>query len=298
METPKGAERNSGFESLTFDALAKLAIGAKTKHVRRKRVNAISRRAPKSVLDLAEHLCASRYRSRRRLGAELVAAASQHSPLVAKKASTLLCKLIDEHRDAEELRTILGAVSNWGVTMFATSPQRIIRRVRSHAFHTNWRIRLQVAQLLGTATDPPSQATLVQLSTDRSAQVRNWATFALGELSEQSSPPILEALANRLQDTDWETRQEAINGLLKRGDPRGVSALLYDLQHGTPSSLLFETAAAQGCVPCLPMLRKLLQDSRKSTSTDREWLSSLEYAVRSLTRIERERVGKNCPPSS
>ena len=63
----------------------------------------------------------------------------------------------------------------------------------------------------------------------RYVDCRNWATFALGALSELDSPAIREALAARLADADDEVRGEAIGGLAKRQDERAVDAILGEL---------------------------------------------------------------------
>ena len=47
------------------------------------------------------------------------------------------------------------------------------------------------------------------------------ATFALGTQCEAATPEIRNALADRLADTDDETRSEAaMVGFARRGDPR------------------------------------------------------------------------------
>jgi HEAT repeats len=71
---------------------------------------------------------------------------------------------------------------------------------------------------------------LIILSSDPDDDVRNWATFGLGDMTECDTPELREALVERLEDTHEECRHEAILGLAKRHDGRVKPALLKALQ--------------------------------------------------------------------
>ena len=63
---------------------------------------------------------------------------------------------------------------------------------------------------------------LIALSADADADVRDWATFALGTLAAADTPELREALAARVEDADEDTRLEAVHGLALRGDTRAA----------------------------------------------------------------------------
>ena len=65
-------------------------------------------------------------------------------------------------------------------------------------------------------------AALIALSADDDLDVRDWATFALGTLSEDDGAPLRDALAARLDDEDEDVRLEAVHGLALRGDARAA----------------------------------------------------------------------------
>ena len=67
---------------------------------------------------------------------------------------------------------------------------------------------------------------LVELTSDPEPGIRDWATFALGTLSPQDTPVLRDALAARLDDSDDDTRIEAVHGLALRGDTRALDAVL------------------------------------------------------------------------
>ena len=70
---------------------------------------------------------------------------------------------------------------------------------------------------------------LSDLSRDADEEVRDWATFGLGSLTEVDTPELRETLLARLVDTDDNTRGEAVIGLAKRHDPRVVAPLIREL---------------------------------------------------------------------
>jgi HEAT repeat protein len=75
---------------------------------------------------------------------------------------------------------------------------------------------------------------LIRLSRDRSARVRNWATFGLsqqlGDPHPIDTPEIREALAARLQDDA--ACAEAAFGLAARGDRRALPIVQRALEGG------------------------------------------------------------------
>lgn len=75
---------------------------------------------------------------------------------------------------------------------------------------------------LGTSRDERILDTFLKRSAHQDAQVRWWATFGLTRLTDEDSPRLRAALADRLHDDHLNTRVEAVYGLIARGDPRGM----------------------------------------------------------------------------
>jgi HEAT repeat protein len=89
-------------------------------------------------------------------------------------------------------------------------------------------VRRAVAMSLHTSWEQPAISALCQLTSDQSASVRDWATFAF-RVSQTDSPQIRAALLQRLFDDDMTTRSEATCALAKRGDLRCLEQLRRDL---------------------------------------------------------------------
>jgi methionyl-tRNA formyltransferase len=92
--------------------------------------------------------------------------------------------------------------------------------------HPDPHVRGGVATALAGRRQPEAVEALIALSRDPDDDVRDWATFALGTLAPQDTPELRDALADRLDDEDLETRVEAVHGLAVRGDARAVEPAL------------------------------------------------------------------------
>lgn len=108
---------------------------------------------------------------------------------------------------------------------------RVISRLAALRAHPDPDVRFAV--VLGVSGHDTDEAvgTLMALSVDAEAQVRDWATFGLGQQIDRGTPAVRAALAARLTDPDPDTRQEAFTGLAARGEVMMVQrfSLLPDL---------------------------------------------------------------------
>jgi HEAT repeat protein len=93
--------------------------------------------------------------------------------------------------------------------------------------HPSPDVRLGVARGLIPGDLPETPAVLLLLMKDPDDEVRNWATFSLGQQTQYDSPEIRSALRECLNDTFEDVREEAIWGLALRRDSQGLQALLY-----------------------------------------------------------------------
>jgi len=93
-------------------------------------------------------------------------------------------------------------------------------------------VRHAVAASIAVAQRPEGVAALIELTEDLDDEVRNWATFALGQYTEESSEGVLGALRRRLRDAYEDARLEAIWGLARRKDEEGVRLLKERLAGG------------------------------------------------------------------
>lgn len=125
----------------------------------------------------------------------LIAATQDIDPRVVASAVTA----IGHHRNPAALNTLLPLVS---------------------ADHepTRFALALALPHLISKDADErhPGVVALMHLTTDRSADVRDWATFGVGTQLDVDGPAIRACLTARLLDDDEDTRREALDGLARR----------------------------------------------------------------------------------
>ena len=86
--------------------------------------------------------------------------------------------------------------------------------------------------------------TLIALTRDTEAAVRQLATSGLGGFDREDTEDVRLALVERLEDTDAETREEAIFALAQLGDDRVAAALRAALEEPETSELIEMAAMA------------------------------------------------------
>ncbi len=166
-------------------------------------------------------------------------------------------KLIDTEQDERVLCSL-------GVGLGHISPEpRKVKPLLKLKDHPDSDVRFGVAFGLGCEDDALAIQALIDLSYDEDGKVRDWATFALGSLTELDSPQIREALFSRVVDFNDTSSApgEALVGLVKRQDERAFELLLNHIQAGNTGTLVFEAAEALADARLYPILVKLREDS-------------------------------------
>jgi hypothetical protein len=124
------------------------------------------------------------------------------------------------------------------------------------AAHSEARVRYAVAVCVGPRTEDVATRTLVALMKDNDRDVRDWATFGLGDLGHADSPEVRAALAERLLDLDEEVRGEAMVGLANRSVTEVIPAILSELRT-TGALLAIRAAGILGDSRFVPELSRL-----------------------------------------
>jgi HEAT repeat protein len=148
-------------------------------------------------------------------------------------------------------------------------------RIASLASHSDARVRYAVAVCLGPRPEDDATRTLIALTKDDDRDVRDWATFGLGDMSDADSPDVRAALVARLVDLDEEVRGEALVGLANRGVKDVTPAILEELRL-TGSVLAVRAAGILGDSVFVPELERLLA----TTPTQREVRAALARCSR------------------
>lgn len=123
----------------------------------------------------------------------------------------------------------------------------------AHAEHPDPDVRLAVARALPSVAGPewldlahPAVTTLMLLTSDEDADVRDWATFGLGTQVKVDGAAVRQCLLARADDSHEDTRAEAIAGLARRHAPGITRRIREALCADTVGRLTVESACALG----------------------------------------------------
>jgi hypothetical protein len=202
-----------------------------------KAIAILHRSGDHAVFDICVDLCRSADPCRRAVGAAVLGQLGYFSELLRDERFGLLKEMFDRElsgdADPELLASICFAFGH-------LKDPRGISAVAPLARHPQSRVRFAVVHALSAQEDPVAIAWLIALSSDEDAQVRDWATFGLGQQIEADTAEIREALCARLTDADRDTRLEAISGLARRKDMRVIDHIITALAAGEVGSAIFE----------------------------------------------------------
>lgn len=234
---------NSGDEDLRWDAVA-----------------ALHWRGTREIFDRAAELCQSKNPEERALGADILGQLGVPERTFPDETFDAILRLLSDTSDEVLFSAILA--------LQHVDAKRAASHILPFRDHPNDNVRYAVAFALGGVDDERAINALVKLTRDRDAEVRNWATFGLGQQCDADTPQIREVLTDRLDDKDQDVRYEAICGLARRRDVRMVG-FLKTILHDDPHDIFAREAAA----------RLLGMESSGDTSTS-ELLGALQRQQR------------------
>jgi HEAT repeat protein len=194
----------------------------------------------REVFDQAVAWCRSTEPLKRARGADILGqfghTAENQTTLFADESFPVLAGMLDAETDPVALSAIITAFGH------LENPS-IIPQILPFGYHSNADVRYGLAFTLGCfADDERTVSTLIRLMADKDSEVRDWATFGLGNLSDFDSQKIREALFKNQSDEDEDVREEAVVGLAKRQDPRALPEIIKALQDHERSTRALEAA--------------------------------------------------------
>ena len=199
-------------------------------------IYALHQRATRDVFDAAAAWCRSPSAPLRGLGVAVLGELGLDDGLpFTRESEPVLLSLL---QDAEA--TVVAAAALALGTLGADDTATLCRT----ADHTVVAVRAAVARSLCDLAGPGVIPTLIALSRDPDVEVRRQATSGLGGFDREDSEELRLALVARLDDTDTETREEAIFALAQLGDDRVDAALRVALDEPETSELIEMAAMA------------------------------------------------------
>lgn len=240
---------NPQFDPRPVDELVAAALSEQDEDLAWDAVSALHWRGSHEVLHKSETLCQSECDQERKLGADILGQLGVPERAFPQESRRLLFSMLESESHSDVLQAIFVAFSHLGTPSVIPLAARCVG-------HPDSDVRHAVVLAISGHEDDLAVDLLIALSNDLDSHVRDWATFALGSQIETDTPKIRNALAARLDDSDDDTRGEAMIGLAKRKDQRVIPAIQKDLATCV-SYMAIEAASYLGSPALLPALVEL-----------------------------------------
>jgi hypothetical protein len=195
-----------------------------------------------------------------------------------KETIDLYFKLLQTQTNPEVLFSILMGIghNNQRLTLKQSSI------IAAFKMHENTDVRQGVVFAMLGVKNKIAIDTLIFLTNDRIAVIRDWATFGIGSQIEKNTITIRDALWQRVNDKNQDTKLEAIVGLARRKDKRVSKVIKQELKQGEYGTLLFEAITELKDKEFLPLLKKNLRQARNDNSINAKWVNDLRICINTL----------------
>ena len=197
-------------------------------------VSVLRLRGTPEVFELAKRYCRSLNPKARLRGLGVLAQLGAGKPTAERPFMDESVSIAIGHVEDPDPAVVSAAA--WALSHLRTDPA--ITALIGLRSHPDPEVREAIAFCSELRARPEAGPILIALMDDENEDVRNWATFSVGnwELEDAGvwryvdSPEIRAALRGRLEDTYEDARREAIWGLAVRKDPDGLKLLLEHLE--------------------------------------------------------------------
>ena len=252
-------------------ALVQAALAAYDEETRWELIAGILDECPDDVFEVAVGLLKGERVRDRTLGADLLGRLVASDPATAPMVEAALLPALQKECEPHPMASMVAALGYVG-------DAGTIAQIVPLARHRDPGVRLAVAFAVATVSPRPlsdeGRRGLIRLSRDEEPEVRDWATFGLGTLSNEDGPEVMAALLARADDTHRAARAEALFGLAVRRDPRAVPHLIRALESAFVQGLELDAAAEAADPRLLPALwalqgTGLADESRVRRAIDR-----------------------------
>ncbi len=254
----------------TANELILLALTAPNEDVDWECVAILHLRGSWEVFKAARSLCLSDCVVEKTLGANILGQLGVPDRTFPNECVDVLLSLLRSEVDVGVLQATCFALGH-------TSDNRAADELAKLATHPSDLIRYGVAFAIANLQNQIAIDTLIQLTTDAVVEVRDWATFGLGNQIETNSPEIRNALLHATTDPDDIVRGEAFMGLVRQRDERGIEPMIRELsvwrtlKHGDYVLDAVAELADSRLLPALLQLKESLdvQDERLNNAIHR-----------------------------
>lgn len=244
-------------------------------------VGELRKRPNKEVYNQAFKLASSESQKEKIIGIYVLAQLGFNPRFQQSKTVDLYFKLLKKEKSPKVISSILSSISHNNENLNKIQILNLIE-YKTHKFAD---VRFELTLAISCLENENAIKTLIELSNDKDSDIRNWATFGIGRQLEIDTEDIRNALWNRINDSDFETKSEAIAGLADRMDKRIKDVIIYELKNGDYGTLLFESILKLNDKEFLPYLNENLKIAKKDNDDIKNgWVLALEETINELEK--------------
>ena len=199
-------------------------------------VGELRKRPNKEVYNRAFKLANSESEKDKIIGIYVLAQLGFNPRFEQNKTVDLYFKLLENEKSPKVISAILSSISHNNENLNENQISKLIE-YKTHNFAD---VRFELTLAISCLENENAIKTLIELSSDKDSDIRNWATFGIGRQLENDTEDIRNALWNRINDSNFETKSEAIVGLANRLDRRIKEVIISELKNGDYGTLVFE----------------------------------------------------------
>lgn len=243
-------------------------------------ISMLRSRPDESVLNYCINLIKSDIIKEKVAGIDVLAQLGGKERSFYKKTIEIFFDIINQEKSSKVLYSALCAISHNSDKL---SHQQV-EKIASFKYHRSSNVRYGVVMSLLGLENHKAIETLISLSNDMKSDIRDWATFGLGTQINIDNDSIRNALWNRVNDSNQDTKLEAIVGLANRKDFRIKEIIKREIIDGEFGTLIFEAIEVLNAKEFIPLLRAKLEKDRLDSGIDSDWLIDLEKFINEIEK--------------
>ena len=265
----------------TSEKIFNRLLNNKTKKTYWENISELRRRPNEEVFDKAYELAKSTIDKQKIIGLDVLQQLGFDPRYNKEQTVALHFELLEKTQPDQVLISILHGI---GHNNEGLSDQQVSKLIEFHQVK-NLNVKHALIAALSGIENTKAINVLIEFTQDETSSIRNWATFGLGSLIESDNIAIRNALWNRVNDTDFDTKSEAIVGLANRKDKRIKDIIISELEEGNYGTLLFEAILTLNDPIFLPPLQNCLEIAKKDKDDIKNgWVSAIEETINKLKK--------------
>ena len=258
-----------GRKDWTDEKLFKRLLTNKTKKTYWQNISELRSRPNQYVFDRAIELIETNNDNEIIIGVDIIAQLGFKPRFKQKELIDICFDLLSREQTPKVLETILFAISHNNNILNEDHILTLID-LKTHRYCI---VRYALVRALSGLEEKNAIETVIELSTDKDPEIRDFATFSIGTLIEINNDRIIEVLWERINDSHEMVRFEAIAGLVKRQDKKVKDVLKEELKNITDNgSIILESIEEFDDPEFIELLEEQIILNRVNRQVNEKWL--------------------------